>query len=262
MHYNSAAKRARIEEEYRQKGVELYDTNAKLAVYINLCIHPYKWEWVYDTIRTRGQIPDKCYYAMLGAIYGVMINIKRAKRESAQVSNEIAPDIIDFIRNDKTNDPWRFILSMRRYLPRYIILRGLSTFGINWREVATEVMGARQEPQPKTYHSLLTNLYVRTLIKALGVFVAVRDENEQEYEYGVNDVATLLARESNSTKCKSKEALENTYFYLREALPSWNCQTRGRVAFYLSNLLPLSYLTEKQLYGRLHENTIGTKNER
>jgi len=262
MHYNSAAKRARIEQDYRDKGIELFDTKSKLAVFINFCIYPYKWEWVYETIRTRGQIPDKCYYAMLGAIYATMINIKRAKRESAQVSNEIAPDIIDFIRNDRTGDPWKFILSMRRYLPRYLIIRGLQSFGIDWKKLAMETMGATREPQPRTYHSLLTNLYVRTLIKALGVFVAVRDTNEEEYEFGVNDVATLLEKESQSSKCKSKETLEETYFYLREALPSWNAQTRGQVAYYLSNLLPLSYLTEKQLYGRLHENTIGTKNER
>lgn len=261
MHYNHAYKREQIRQKYLDKGIDLFDTDNIYSVYINLCIHPYKWESVFANIRERPHINQRDYFALLGTIKALLINTKRAKKESTRMSAELAPDFIDFIRNDRVGNPWKFILSMRRYVPRYLIMRGLQDFGIDWRDLAFDHMGAKYKPQPKSYHTLFTNLYLRTIVKALGVFAAVREPHDADYECGVNDVASLIKKESNSTKCKSPEILERTYLFLRESLPSWSPQVRGQVTYYLSNLLPVTYLVEKRLYGRQHENIIGVKND-
>ena len=261
MHFNYQKERDIIVAELEKDYPDLWKYENRFNTFVNVCIHPYKWEWVYSKVKSGYGITDKAYYALLGAMHATLVNIKKARKESTRMCNEAAPDIIEFIRNDSTDDPWRFLLAMRRYFPRYFIIRGLTTFGINWRDVAYDVMGAYRKPNPKTHHSLFTNLYVRTLCKSVAVFSWYRDTYEDDYEFGENDMVTLIDKQADSTKCKSREALEDTVIYLSEALPSWNHRARAQVGYYLNHLLPLYYLTEKQLFGRLHNNVIGTKDD-
>jgi hypothetical protein len=260
MHFNYGRRREQITQDYADKGVDLFaDHGSRWRAYINLCIHPYKWEQVYGSIRENKRIPNMTWNALLGALHGTLVYIKRSRVESHRMCAEIAPDIVEFIRSDSKGDPWKFLLSMMRYFPRYFIMRGLKTFGIDWREVAVTCMGATHKPNPKTYHSLFTGLYIRTLVKAITVYTQQRDIHDSEYELGKNDRHSLLVRESASTKCKGYHELNATVEYLEQALPSWNQKTRAQVAYYLSHALPLHYLVEKQLFGRLETNTTGYK---
>lgn len=261
MHFNYGKKREQIAQEYLDNGVDLFaDKSIRWRVYINLCIHPYKWEQIYGSIRDNQRIPNVTWNAFLGALHGTLVYIKRSRIESHRMCAEIAPDIVEFIRSDTTGDPWKFLLSMMRYFPRYFVLRGLKTFGIDWRELALSHMGATHKPNPKTYHSLFTNTYVRTLVKAITVYTQQREPFDSEYQLGVNDRHSLLLKHrGNGKKCKGYDELNATVEYLEQALPSWNQRTRAQVAYYLSHALPLHYLTEKQLFGRLETNVTGYK---
>jgi hypothetical protein len=169
---------------------------------------------------------------------------------------DIAIDFVDFIRKDKSPDPWKFLHSIKRYYPRYAIIKSLRSFGIDWREIAYELMGSSCKPVPTSYHSVFTNLYVRSLVKAVVIYKMYRSPGDEDYEEGVNDMQTLLKNTAASPKCVSEFYLEQTVNELLRVLPNWNTSIRGKVSYMLCYLQPASSL-ERQMLPSLQRKVLG-----
>lgn len=257
MHYNSKAKRQHITEELLKQGKDIYKNSTGLQAFYSLAIYPHDWSVVFGNIRDRTRIRDKDWECLLGIIFAQLIYNKKCQSETKRMCHEVAIDYVEFIRSDNKGDPWKFILNMTRYFYRYAFIQGIESFGIDWRTMAYEHMGAKLKPSPKTYHSLFTNMYLRTQLKSIVVFNHFLDVGEQGYEPGVNDRYTLLAEQASSKKSLSYEALEGSFEFYLTALPSWNHSIRRQVCFYLSHILPMTYLVEKQLLGVKQKNVIG-----
>lgn len=260
MHYNGQKDRERLMAEFeRREGRGMFEgTTKNFCVWVNLCLAPYTWEQTYEGIRRGGRIDYKHWECLGGAIMALFVNINRFTTFTKEMVGECQPDFVEYIRADKKSDPWRFLLSMRRYMPRYITLKALAKVGFDWRSVACERMGARTLSRSTTYHSLFTNLYVRSIIKAMVVFRNYRTPGDPDYELGTNDLPTLVKKESASNKCVSYERLLPVVELLQESLPSWSTSARARVCFYCSYLMPLHYLTEKQMLPSLERKVLGS----
>lgn len=233
----------------------------KYQSYINLCLHPYTWEDTYTGIKNNRKISLVNWNCLLGTLMGMLLSAHKKTEHTLPMLSEMAVDFIDYIRIDKGNDPWRFLLSMKRYLPRYCLIKSLKTVGIDWRDVAYELLGAKHKPAYSSYHSLFTNTHVRTMIKAMVVFKQMRSTQDTDYLPGVNDKHSLLLRESASTKCHSYMRLETVVDLYLATLPSWNTSIRAKVAYYISFLRPLHELFEKQMLPIVEQKTLGTKSK-
>jgi len=260
MHFNAAKERARILQEFREReGRDMFEGESKrFCVWVNLCLHPYTWEQTYACLRVPGRVRYRAWENLGGAIMALFININRFTPFTAQMVGECQPDFVEYIRSDKIGDPWKFLLSMRRYMPRYIAIKSLSKAGIHWQDLAVECMGAKHKSQPTTYHSLFTNKYVRSTIKALVVFRQYRSIGDEDYSLGTNDLPALVRRESASPKCVGEPELTAVVERLQESLPSWSVSARSRACFFTSYLMPLHYLTEKQMLPSLERKVLGT----
>lgn len=248
MHYNNSQKRNQI---IRELGNEVFfGTRKKIRGFIQLCIYPYDWEVVFNNIQRGETIRVEDWNCLLGFLYGVHVLIKRRNKYTFEAVVDMAPDFVDFIRNspsEKENPgyAWRFAVQVaRNYMYRYIPIKGLTRFGVDWRSLAVTHMGATRPPNPRTFSSLLTNKYVRSLVKAMTVFRTYYKSYEEGYEPGVNDIVTLLEKHSSSSKCIDYEPFQNTVEYLNIALPSWNHSIRNKVGYYMDFNLPLTDITE------------------
>jgi hypothetical protein len=246
--------------EYEEReGRSMFEGTPKsLCVWINLCLFPYTWEQTYASLRKPGRISYRAWENLGGAVMALFVNINRFTPYTPEMVAEVLPDFVEYVRSDRTGDPWKFILSMRRYLPRYIVIKALARVGFNWREVACERMGAKVPSRSTSFHSLFTNLYVRSIVKAMVVFRLYRTPGDPDYLVGTNDVATLVAKESASNKCVSFDKLLATVELLQETLPSWSASARARACFYCSYLMPLHYLTEKQMLPSVERKVLGS----
>lgn len=260
MHFNGAKERALILQQFREReGRDMFEGESKrFCVWVNLCLHPYTWEQTFASLRQPGRVRYRAWENLGGAIMAIFININRFTPFTAQMVGECQPDFVEYIRSDTVGDPWKFLLSMRRYMPRYIAVKSLAKANIHWQDLAVECMGAKFKAKPTTYHSLFTNKYVRSTIKALVVFRQYRSVGDSDYEPGVNDLPTLVRRESASNKCVSEPHLLAAVERLQESLPSWSVSARGRTCFFTSYLMPLHYLTEKQMLPSLERKVLGT----
>ncbi len=260
MHYNPQKERTRLMQEYEEReGRSMFEgTDKSLCVWINLCIAPYTWEQTYAGLRQPGRIHFRHWECLGGVVMALFVNINRFTPFTPEMVNECLPDFVEYIRADKVGDPWKFILSMRRYLPRYIVLKALARVGFDWRKVACERMGAKVMSRSSSYHSLFTNLYVRSIVKAMVVFRLYRTPGDPDYLPGTNDLPSLVAKESASKKCVAFDKLLPVVELLQETLPSWSASARARACFYCSYLMPLHYLTEKQMLPSLERKVLGS----
>lgn len=245
MHFNGKKKR---DELIAQHEVNPYDvTGRRFCVYIDLCIHPHSWDSVYNKLRQPRKIDHSTWNCLLGVINALLLSIRMRPGQNAMLINDVALDFVDFIRHDNVGDAWKFILSMRVYLRRYCCIKSLHSIGLDWRTISYEELGAMCKPSNKTFHSIFTSLYVRSFIKALVVFKQMRTVADADYELGVNDRHTLVARESASKKCLDYHKLDKIVQIYMETLPSWNTSIRCKACYNISYMIPLHELLEKQM---------------
>jgi hypothetical protein len=259
MYFNGKRERDRILHHELARGYDRFADMPRYCAYINLCIAPYNWEDVYTAIKSRASISLINWDCLNGVIMALLVSLHKKTEHTLPMIPEMSTDFVDYIRMDKGNSPWRFLLSMKRYLPRYFVMRSLAAVGIHWRDVAYDLMGARNKPAYTSYHSLFTNLHVRTLVKATSVFKHMRHTGDPDYQAGVNDKHSLLLKESSSTKCHKYEYLENVVDLYISCLPSWNPAIRAKVCYCISFLQPLHLLFEKQMLPSTSANVLGTK---
>ncbi len=262
MHFNGKRERDRIIAQEEAAGFYRFAPPAlKYHAYVNLCLYPFTWEDTYISLKSNKRISLNTWNCLLGALMAMLLSMKRKTEHTIPILSEIAIDFIEYIRLDRGSDPWRFLFSMKRYFPRYVLMRSLLTVGIDWREVAYDLMGAKHKPAYGSYHSLFTNIYIRTLIKATTVYKQMRSTCDEDYEPGVNDKHSLLLRESKSKKCLSYKTLESVVDLYLTSLPSWNPSIRAKVCYYISFLRPLHELMEKQMLPATEAKILGSKSK-
>jgi hypothetical protein len=233
----------------------------KFKNWINLCIHPSDWDTVYKRVKSNTTLSFETWEALQGVVFALLVYMNKSTRETKEVLNDVVIDFVDFIRKDKASDPWRFLHSMRRYYPRYAILKTLATFGIEWRTVAYEVMGANFKPSPRSYHSVFTNIYVRTLVKAVVIYKHYRTALDADFDDGVNDMHSLLLLHSASSKCLPYNRLEATVNLLLSVLPNWTPSVRSKVSYMLGYLQPASVLYELQMLPSTERKVLGNSSK-
>lgn len=245
MHFNGKAKRDAI---ISLLDYDPFSSGKRFCVYIDLCIHPFSWDTIYQKIRRKQRLDYQTWNCLLGALNGLFINLHmQGACTNAVLMSETAMDFVEFIRSDSVGDPWKFMLSMRVYMRRYCILKSLQSVGVDWREVAYNELGALSKPSNRTYHSIFTNKYVRSFLKALVVFKQMRTVVDEDYQVGVNDRHSLTLAQSTSPKSLPYEQLDKLVSILLESLPSWNTSIRAKVCYAISFQHDLHELFEKQM---------------
>ena len=226
MHYNNLYDRQLIIEKtgLEQKGI---------LSFVNLCIYPYDFATIYHRIQERDQIQFNDYEALKGAITALLVLIKRKNRNNNAAVDIFVVDFVNYIRSDtKTRDPLKFLMSINRYLPRYLCVSGLNyAFGIDWKTLVVETLDLNRSLEYSSYHSLFTNLYIRSLMMTFVAWKNFRYSHEEGYEYGVNDIDTLLTKAASYKKSLSRDKIEKLFDRLLKVLPSWNVQTRRKVGW-------------------------------
>lgn len=222
---------------------------SRVLSFVNLCIYPQKFEVVYDSIRKNRRLTTAAYGAVKGTILALLTLAKRRGIFSHVSVDHYVVDYISFIKNDSKSDPVKFLLNMKAYLYRYLLIRGLYvSFGLDWRELVAKALELKTLPSSATYHYLLTNRYVRNLLFAYVVWKFYYDSHEEGYEAGVNDVVTLLTKQAQYKKCISYEALVAIFDQLQSSLPSYNKSVRNRAAWAIDRALDGWYIVNKQMH--------------
>lgn len=229
MHYNNYPKRLLIQE----KNPSIFERSpSRVLSFINLCIYPHTFETVYRSIRSDKRITIKTYDCLKGVIIGLLVLSNRKHKDSYVSVDTYVIDFVNFIKSDTKEDPIRFLLSMRVYMPRYLFLRGLQiAFSIDWRSLVTDALELKIAPRSKSYHSLCTNKYVRNLLRVYVVWKNYRDVHDEGYELGVNDVNTLLDKAAAHKTSLDRVSLVALLESLKESLPSWGYSVRRKAAY-------------------------------
>jgi len=228
-HYNNQPKRVELMKQI--PGI-FERSPSKVLSFINLCIYPHQFEVVYQSIRRQERISMKTYDALKGVIIGLTVLVKRKHKDTLASVDNYVLDFIGFIRSDKTDDPIKFLLSMRAYMLRYMFLKGLQVaFGIDWKALVTDALELRRTPMSRNYHSLCTNVYVRNLLRVYVIWKNYRETYEEDYVAGVNDTNTLLDKAAEFKTSLDREQLVSLLEALKENLPSWNYSVRKRAAY-------------------------------
>jgi len=208
------------------------DCESKVLSFINLCIYPQKFELLYNTLRNQPRISANDYESVKGAITGMLVMNNRQHRESMLSVDNYVIDFIKFIRSDPKDDPVRFLLSMRRYFPRFLFAIGINVaFGLDWKTVVTDCLDLSQKPNPGTYHGVLCHRYLRNLLYAYIIWKTYREPHDPDYKLGENDLLTLFDKYTKLKTCLGRETLQSLYTYLSESLPSWNVGVRQKAAW-------------------------------
>jgi hypothetical protein len=142
-------------------------------------------------------------------------------------------DFIEVIRIHTSPDPSDFLLSIRRYLPRFLFAVGLRVaFNIDWRDVVTDALDLNKRPQPATMSGLFANKYLRNLLYAYCVWKLFREPWDADYEKGTNDILTLLDKYATLKTALTRGELEVLFTALSSLLPSYSLDIRKR-AWYM-----------------------------
>lgn len=229
MHYNNQVKRDMLEA----RDPHIF-TNSKSRVFtfINLCIHPLTFDALYAKIRSGAPLTSREYGAVKGVLMGLIVLVNRKHSKSYISVDAYTPDFIDFIRTDRTNDPVRFLLSMKVYMYRFMLIVGLRVaFGIDWKKFVTDVLDLPREPRCRTYHALLTHTLVRNLCKVYAIWKNYRNPAEEGYVAGENDIGTLIDKCAESKKSLPSSDLYLLFWALNSELPSSSLTYRKRAAY-------------------------------
>ena len=219
-------------EELLKKMPDYFSQHSKVLAFVNLAIYPHKFEVVFKHIRELPRISSDTYNALKGTVTALMVMSKRQHKESSLSVDEYVLDFIQFIRSDNKGDPTKFLLSMRRYMPRYMFLKGLAVaFNVDWRRLVADALDLKELPQATNYHTMFTNRYTRNLLWVYIVWKNFKESHEEGFEQGVNDIVTLLAQ-ANSHKSSLGEIKQQALFNaLMGALPSWSYSTRRKASW-------------------------------
>lgn len=246
MHYNNLIKRQEILEKYPGT----FANNCKgILPFVNLCIFPYDFATIYHRIQQREQIQYNDYEALKGAITALLVLIKRKNKNNNAAVDIFVVDFVSYIRSDtKTKDPLKFLMSMNRYLPRYLCVSGLKySFGLDWRELVESTLDLNRSLSYSSYHSLFTNLYIRSLMMTFVAWKNFRYSHEDGYEYGVNDIDTLLDKAAAYKKSIKRDRIELLFERLIKELPSWNVDVRRKVGWCIDTMQDGWYVTNRQI---------------
>lgn len=208
----------------------------KVIAFVNLAIHPYDWNQVYESIRRKETINDRNWECVKGVILALLVLTKRRNNESLRAVDCYIIDFIELIRSDRQGDPEKFLLNMRFYMPRFLFVVGLQVaFGLDWRELVTTTLNLRAKPQPKTYGSLFVNKYLRTLLYAYICWKNYYQAGDDGYVLGVNDTNALLDEYAKRAYTVSREVLQLLFVRLQEELPSYSRNIRRQSSYAIDN---------------------------
>jgi len=254
-HYHNQYERVEI----LKKNPSIFErTPSRVLSFINLCIHPYQFETVYESLRTQERISYRTYEALKGSILGLLVLVNRKHKDAYQSVDNYVLDFISFIRNDSKADPIRFLLSMRAYMVRYLFIKGLNVaFGIDWKQLVVDALELKRTPMSTSYHSLCTNIYVRNLLRVYVVWKNYREVHEEDYCEGVNDVNSLLDKAAAHKTSLDREKLVSLLEHLRENLPSWNYSTRRRASYAIDTSADGWDITNRQMTDYRYKLTQG-----
>lgn len=229
MHYNNQQAR----ENLLAKMPWLFDdSQSKVLSFVNLCIYPHKFELLWHTLRTQERITEASYNAVKGVICALMVMNNRMHKEKDISVDAYVIDFIKIIRSCTDDNPVKFLLSMRAYMVRFMFIVGLRVaFGVDWRELVYQVLELKNKPQNRSYHSLFTNLYIRTLLHAYICWKNYREPHDPDYESGTNDILTLLENYSKLKKNLGYESTLKLFEALQSGLPSWSVDSRRKAAW-------------------------------
>jgi hypothetical protein len=239
MHFNNKNVR---DELLKKMPNHFYFNNKKVLGFINLCIYPLRFELIYSQIRENSIIANTTYDGLKGALAGMLVLTRRKGRFYQNIVDEAIVDWVEFIRMDKTPNAEKFLLNFRNYMPRYLLIKGLKiAFNVDWREVVFNALTLKQLPKPRTYHSLLTNQYLREIMKSYIVYKKFRECNDEDYKEGVNDLVTIFNEQLAKSTLKPDQ-FTSLYDTLVASLPSWNTSVRKKAAFAIDNFLDGYYI--------------------
>lgn len=187
---------------------------------------------------------------------GLIVLVSRKHKDSEIAVDEYIIDFIKFIRSDTVGDPEKFLLSMRRYMFRFMFIVGLRVaFGIDWRDFVSEILELKKKPQINTYHYLFVNVYIRNLLQAYSVWKYYKAPGDEGYVLGVNDLATLAQAQANLKTSLGLEKLTALIEALQQTLPSWNHNIRKQAAWHIDTCHQGIYLRERQYSEKQQRNT-------
>jgi hypothetical protein len=255
MYYNNLQARNKIIANMGSNPFET--TTTAFSLHISLCLHPHSWETTYYSIRSKARVTEEHWGVLTGVIYALMLHTRK-KARSYETINDVAIDFVEYIRSERKPDPWKFLLNMRAYMSRYMVLKGLASAGVDWRSVAYELLSAKSLPSAASYHTIFTNKYSRNMVRALGIFKNHRSLGEEDYKLGENDLQTMLERACTSRKTLPIDELECLVVYLMQQLPSWKPSIRSLVSFRVNNLIPIHPIVERQMLPSVERATVGT----
>lgn len=244
MIYNKQARRDEIVEQ-----IPGYfdDAPSRVLAFINLCVYPQKFEVAYMNLREHKRISATTYDVLKGAITGLLVLGNRQHKDSRRSVDEYVIDFIDFIRNDRVGDPVKFLLSMKRYLPRYLFIKGLQVaFGLDWRRLVADALDLKKLPKATNYHSMCTNTYVRNLLRAYVVYKNYKEPHDEGFEAGVNDVNSLLRDTYGFKTALSEEKMIALFQALCGHLPNWSYNIRRKASWAIDTSQDARDIIERQ----------------
>lgn len=237
-HYLNIRQRNELLKEKEAKGYEFPKHEHKVVAFVNLAIHPYDWNQIYESVRKRERVSEKNWLCLKGVILALLVLTKRRNHDSMKTVDAYIVDFIELIRSDRQGDPEKFLLNMRFYFPRFQFVIGLQVaFGIDWREFVTNTLELKTKPQPKTYGSLFVNKYLRSLLYAYIIWKNYKQSDEDGFILGTNDVNALLDEYSQRAYAISREVLQRLFVRLQESLPSYSYTIRRQASYAVDNAI-------------------------
>jgi hypothetical protein len=242
VYYNNQYERERIKE-----ASPLPIKHPRIGQFVNLCIHPYRWELIYSNLKKQQQISMKDYEAAKGAVMGLIVACRRRTHASGAAVDQYIIDFIKLVQSDRQNDPEKFLYNMTHYWRRFQLMVGLQVaFGIDWRALVVDCLELKKPLQFSTYHSILSNPYARSLLHAYIIYRKFREPVDEDYELGVNDLATLMDKYGKSKAGVGNYKLQLLFNALLESLPSWNCDIRQKAGWAIDGAEDGRALIERQ----------------
>lgn len=255
VHYNRHERRRKIIDQ----SPTMFDKKeGRMLAFVNVSIHPYKFEVIYDNIRNKGELAMYQYTSLKGVLLSLLTQVKRNHASSLVSIDSYIIDFIELIKASKDDDPNKFLMSMKRYMPRFLFIVGLRTaFGLDWKDLVTEALYLKQKPEPNTLHGLFCNHYLRNLLFAYCIWKQYREPFDEEYEQGKNDLLTLLDSYSKLKTALGRDELEALFFCLQKSLPSYNLNVRRRARYMIDTAQDAFHLQFLQFNDPMFKKTQG-----
>lgn len=255
VHYNRHKKRRDI---INKNPDMMTKREGRMLAFVNATIYPYKFEIIYDNIRNRGELAMCEYTSLKGVLLSLLTQVKRNHKSSLISIDSYIIDFIELIKVSNDTDPNKFLMSMKRYMPRFLFIIGLRVaFGLDWKDIVTDALYLKQKPEPTTVHGLFCNHYLRNLLFAYCIWKQYRETFDEEYELGKNDLLTLLNSYSTLKTSLGRDELEALFYYLQKALPSYSLDARRRAWYMIDTAQDAFHLQFLQFNDPMFKKTQG-----